>query len=169
MEDTVGIINVEHGYDSMEDQSGLSAEQKDVIEVSKEKDVELPTVMHTYQGSTSSSHAIFVRGNSIEPDKTLVILEDAKKQNKEIATVSRVHIHYCEGRASPHQYYPRWVRGLMFDMLGDSSNMIGMEFVNFKRTYSDVFWSKPVQREMLLEHGMKELVSCHGDCLWGKR
>ncbi|KAF2575502.1 hypothetical protein F2Q70_00002144 [Brassica cretica] len=92
-----------------------------------------------YQGSTSSSHTNFVRGNSVQPDKTLVVLEDIKKQNREIATVSRVHIHYCEVRASPHQYYPRWVRGFMFDIPGHSSNMIGKESVNFKQRYSDVF------------------------------
>lgn len=54
-----------------------------------------------YQGSTSHSHTVFVRGNSVEPDNTMVVLEDAKNQNQDIAIVSRVRIHYCKGCASP--------------------------------------------------------------------
>ena len=39
-----------------------------------------------YQGSTSRSHTVFVRGNYVVPDKnTTVVLEDAKNKNKEIA------------------------------------------------------------------------------------
>ncbi|KAF2534338.1 hypothetical protein F2Q70_00030429 [Brassica cretica] len=107
-------------------------------------------------------------GKILRMDKTLVVLADAKKQNKEIAIVSRLHIHYCEGRASPYQYHPRW-REFMFDILGHGGNMIGKEFVNFKRTYIEFFWSKPVQRDLLLEHSVKRTGCCLGDCLWGKR
>lgn len=50
---------------------------------------EKTTIGLGYQGGTSSSQTVFVRGNSVEPEETRVLLANAKDQDKELSTVSK--------------------------------------------------------------------------------
>lgn len=56
----------------------------------------------------------------------------------------------------------------MFDILGHNSKMAGKEYVNFKRTRSDVFGNIRVQRKLLLEHGIKKKGMLTWGLTWGK-
>ncbi|CAN6888134.1 unnamed protein product, partial [Brassica oleracea] len=60
------------------------------------------------------------------------------------------------------------MRGFMFDILGHNSKMAGKEYVNFKRTRSDVFGNIRVQRKLLLEHGIKKKGMLTWGLTWGK-